>query len=75
MVKLQAIETVFKRAGLFSDNDTTELDKDRVRKANADAKMSEAKVKTLFGNKAEQDDKIADMMGELNDIFKDQDSE
>lgn len=75
MVKLQAIQTVFKRAGLFSDNGTPELDKARVRKANADAKLSEAKVKSLFGDKTEQEDKVAEMMGELHDIFKDEDSE
>ena len=47
MVKLQAIQTVFKRAGLFSDNGTPELDKARIRKANADADVSEAKAKQL----------------------------
>lgn len=47
MVKLQAIQTVFKRAGLFSDNGTPELDKARIRKANADADYSEERVKAM----------------------------
>ncbi|WP_259592360.1 phBC6A51 family helix-turn-helix protein [Lactobacillus paragasseri] len=44
MVKLQAIQTVLKRAGLLSDNSTPELDKARIRKANADARVAEAKA-------------------------------
>lgn len=47
MVKLQAIQTVFKRAGLFSDNGTPELDKARIRKANADARVAEARAKAM----------------------------
>ena len=47
MVKLQAIQTVFKRAGLFSDNGTPELDAARIRKANADARVAEARAKAM----------------------------
>ena len=47
MVRLQAIQTVFKRAGLFSDNGTPELDAARIRKANADARVAEARAKAM----------------------------
>lgn len=70
MVKLQAIQTVFKRAGLFSDNGTPELDKARIRKANADADLTEAKVKALQGGNNGQEDKVAELMGELADAIR-----
>lgn len=47
MVKLQAIQTVLKHANLLSDNSTPELDKARIRKANADADYSEERVKAM----------------------------
>ena len=47
MVKLQAIQTVMKQAGLFSDNGTPELDAARIRKANADARVAEARAKAM----------------------------
>lgn len=47
MVKLQAIQTVLKHANLLSDNSTPELDKARVRKANADARVAEARAKAM----------------------------
>lgn len=47
MVKLQAIQTVLKHANLLSDNSTPELDKARIRKANADARVAEAKAKAM----------------------------
>lgn len=70
MVKLQAIQTVFKRAGLFSDNGTPELDAARIRKANADADLTEAKVRALQGGNNEQETKVAELMGELKDAFE-----
>lgn len=70
MVRLQAIQTVFKRAGLFSDNGTPELDKARIRKANADADLTEAKVKALQGGNNGQEDKVAELMGELADAIR-----
>lgn len=70
MVKLQAIQTVFKRAGLFSDNGTPELDAARIRKANADADLTEAKVRALQGGNNEQETKVAELMGELKDALK-----
>lgn len=47
MVKLQAIQTVLKHANLLSDNSTPELDKAKIRKANADARVAEAKAKAM----------------------------
>ena len=70
MVRLQAIQTIFKRAGLFSDNGTPELDKARIRKANADADLTEAKVKALQGGNNGQEDKVAELMGELADAIR-----
>lgn len=70
MVKLQAIQTVFKRAGLFSDNGTPELDAARIRKANADADLTEAKVRALQGSNNGQENKVIELIGELADAFK-----
>lgn len=47
MVKLQAIQTVLKHANLLSDNSTPELDAARIRKANADARVAEARAKAM----------------------------
>lgn len=47
MVRLQAATTVFKLSGMLSDNSTPELDRARIRKANADARISEAKAKAM----------------------------
>ena len=65
MVKLQAIQTVFKRAGLFSDNGTPELDKARIRKANADARVAEAKAKAMEYNGADVELLLDKMMDTL----------
>ena len=65
MVKLQAIQTVFKRAGLFSDNGTPELDAARIRKANADARVAEARAKAMEDNGADVEllhDKMMDTL-------------
>ncbi len=65
MVKLQAIQTVFKRAGLFSDNGTPELDAARIRKANADARVAEAKANVAERLGSEGDDKLDELMNKL----------
>lgn len=65
MVKLQAIQTVFKRAGLFSDNGTPELDAARIRKANADARVAEAKAKAMEDNGADVELLLDKMMDTL----------
>ena len=50
MVRLQAASTIFKLSGMLSDNSTPELDKARIRKANADARVAEARAKALEDN-------------------------
>lgn len=67
MVKLQAIQTVLKHANLLSDNSTPELDKARIRKANADARVAEARAKAMEDNGADVEkmvDKILDVIAE-----------
>ena len=51
MVRLQAIQTVMKHANLLSDNSTPELDKAKIRKANAEADIAEQKAKLLKNDK------------------------
>lgn len=50
MVKFQLIQMLFKYANLLSDNSTPELDKARIRKANADARVAEARAKAMEDN-------------------------
>ena len=45
MVRLQAATSILKLSGMLSDNSTPELDKAKVRKANADAGLAEARLK------------------------------
>ena len=65
MVKLQAIQTVMKQAGLFSDNGTPELDAARIRKANADARVAEARANVAERLGSEGDDKLDELMNKL----------
>lgn len=46
-VRLQAAQTIFKRAGLFSDNGNPELDKAKIRKAIAEAEIAEQQLKAI----------------------------
>lgn len=66
MVKLQAIQTVMKQAGLFSDNGTPELDAARIRKANADARVAEAKAKAMEDNGQDIEQLLDKMLVSLN---------
>lgn len=50
MVKFQLIQMLFKYANLLSDNSTPELDQAKIRKANADARVAEAKAKAMEDN-------------------------
>lgn len=50
MVQLQAANSILKLSGMLSDNSTPELDKAKVRKANADARVAEARAKTMEDN-------------------------
>ena len=47
MVQLQAANSILKLSGMLSDNSTPELDQAKIRKANADARVAEARAKAL----------------------------
>lgn len=53
MVQLQSATTILKMAGMLSDNDTPELTRAKIRKANADARVAEARAKSLEENGAD----------------------
>ena len=53
MVRFQAATAVLKMSGVLSDNSTPELDKAKIRKANADARVAEARAKSLEENGAD----------------------
>lgn len=65
MVKLQAIQIVLKHANLLSDNSTPELDKAKIRKANADARVAEARAKAMEDNGADVELLLDKMMDTL----------
>ena len=65
MVKLQAIQTVLKHANLLSDNSTPELDKARIRKANADARVAEARAKAMENSGQDVELLLEKMMDKL----------
>ena len=65
MVKLQAIQTVLKHANLLSDNSTPELDKAKIRKANADARVAEARAKAMEDSGADVELLLDKMMDTL----------
>lgn len=65
MVKLQAIQTVLKHANLLSDNSTPELDRAKIRKANADARVAEARAKAMEDNGADVELLLDKMMDTL----------
>ena len=53
MVRLQAATTLLKMAGMLSDNDTPELTRAKVRKANAEADINEYNAKQVMNNAAD----------------------
>lgn len=53
MVQLQSATTILKMGGMLSDNDTPELTRAKVRKTNADARVAEARAKSLEENGAD----------------------
>lgn len=53
MVQLQSATTILKMAGMLSDSDTPELTRAKVRKANADARVAEARAKSMEDNGAD----------------------
>lgn len=65
MVQLQSATTLLKMAGMLSDNDTPELTQAKVRKANADARVAEAKAKTMEDNGQDVELLITKMMDKV----------
>lgn len=65
MVKLQAIQTVLKHANLLSDNSTPELDRAKIRKANADARVAEARAKAMEDNGQDMEQLLDKMLDTL----------
>lgn len=65
MVRLQAATSLLKMSGLFSDNSTPELDKAKIRKANADARVAEARAKAMEDNGADVELLLDKMMDTL----------
>lgn len=68
MVQMQSAVTILKISGIMSDNSTPELDKAKVRKANAEAKIAEWKAGELIGtNKAADKTTLVDDIGGMDD--------
>ncbi len=65
MVRLQAASTIFKLSGMLSDNSTPELDRARIRKANADARVAEAKAKAMEENGQDMEQLVDKMLDTL----------
>ena len=80
MVKLQAIQTVLKHANLLSDNSTPELDKARIRKANADARktLAEAQLREAQLKAIEESDDPSNktiIVDDIREVSDDSNSE
>lgn len=65
MVRLQAASTIFKLSGMLSDNSTPELDKAKIRKANADARVAEARAKAMEENGQDMEQLLDKMLDTL----------
>lgn len=65
MVQLQSATTILKLSGLLSDNSTPELDAARIRKANADARVAEAKAKAMEDNGQDMEQLVDKMLDTL----------
>lgn len=65
MVRLQSASTIFKLSGLLSDNSTPELDKARLRKAIAEAELTEIKAEQLKHIDENAEDKLSKIAGVL----------
>ena len=65
MVQMQSAITILKMGGQLSDNSTPELDKAKIRKANADARISEARANVVERLGSEGDDKLDELMDKL----------
>lgn len=70
MVQLQSATAILKLSGMLSDNSTPELDKARIRKANADARVAEARAKAMEDNGQD----IEKMVDKILDVIAEEDS-
>ena len=57
--------SLLKMSGLFSDNSTPELDQAKIRKANADARVAEAKAKAMEDNGQDMEQLVDKMLDTL----------
>lgn len=68
MVQLQSAITILKMSGMMSDNSTPELDKAKVRKANAEADIVRWRADELTGkNKSDDSTVLVDDIGDVGD--------
>lgn len=68
MVQLQSAITILKISGMMSDNSTPELDKAKVRKANAEADIARWRADELTGRNKEDDSTVlVDDIGDAED--------
>lgn len=65
MVQMQSATTILKMGGQLSDNSTPELDRAKIRKANADARVAEARAKAMEDNGADVELLLDKMMDTL----------
>lgn len=68
MVRLQTAITILKMSGMISDNSTPELDKAKIRKANAEADIARWRADELTGkNKSDDSTVLVDDIGDVED--------
>ena len=66
MARITAANSILKLSGMLSDNSTPELDKARIRKANADARVAEARAKVLEDNGADVEEALDRLLTRLD---------
>lgn len=69
-VEISAKDRITAAKELLKRYPTDPLTKVQLRKLNAEAALTEARVKAMQGNNTTQEDKVAKMMGELQDAFR-----
>lgn len=66
MVQLQAANSILKLSGMLSDNSTPELDQAKIRKANAEARVAEARAKAMEDNGADVEEALDRLLTRLD---------
>lgn len=69
-VEISAKDRITAAKELLKRYPTDPLTKVQLRKLNAEAALTEARVKAMQGNNTTQEDKVTKMMGELQDAFR-----